>query len=98
MIIAQRTPIFLGWRKRSGADSEDFEHYHAPCLQYIAHGKECRIVTVLYPSNNGQVAIEKLEASSDINSTDVTLTILGNAVKIDENDYKTEDTNEALLS
>jgi hypothetical protein len=87
VIVAQKEPYFIGWRKRGGADSEEFEHYHAPCLQYVANGKEKRMVTVLYPSNNGEVAISNVTASECVNDTEIKLTVNGKEVVIDENDY-----------
>jgi hypothetical protein len=97
VIVAQKEPYFIGWRKKGGADSEDFEHFHAPCLQYVASGKEKRIVTVLYPSDSGEVALTEVIASDDVNDTSITLVINGSSVKIDENDYPcTSDANEKL--
>ena len=87
IIIAQKSPYFIGWRKRPGANSVDFEHYHAPCLQYVANGAEKRIVTVLYPSNSSQIAVTNVIADDDITSTDITLKINGTDVVINENDY-----------
>ncbi len=87
VLVAQKEPYFIGWRKRSGADSEDFEHFHAPCLQYVARGKEKRIVTLLYPSNNGKVAVREIFASDCVDDTLVTLVIDGTNYTIDENDY-----------
>ena len=97
IIVAQKEPIYIGWRKRGGADSEEFEHYHAPCLQYVGHGKQWRTVTVLYPSSNGVVAVEAVYASSEIEDTKITLTILGKTVAIDENDYRAKDAEEAFM-
>ncbi|MBQ9116585.1 MAG: alginate lyase family protein [Clostridia bacterium] len=86
--LAQKTPYFIGWRKRSGADSEDFEHYPAPCLQYIKNGVSARTVTALYPSDNGQVAIADISAGEKINDTDITLTFAdGSVITLNENDY-----------
>ena len=87
VIIAQYEPYYIGWRMKDGADSEEFEHYHAPCLQYIANGKEARIVTLLYPSNKEELAITKVIASERIEDTKVTLIINGKETVIDENDY-----------
>ena len=88
VLVAQKTPCYIGWRKRSGADSEDFEHFHAPCLQYIGSGREKRIVTVLYPSNNGEVAVKDAVISDDFNDTTVKLTLAdGSVITLDENDY-----------
>ena len=88
VIVAQKEPYFIGWRKRGGANSEDFEHYHAPCLQYVENGKEKRIVTVLYPSNNGEVAIKDVVASNDVACTLVKLVFAdGSEALIDEKDY-----------
>ena len=87
VIVAQKEPYFIGWRKRGGADSEDFEHFHAPCLQFVASGKEKRIVTVLYPSNNGKVAITDVKASDNVNGTEITLTVYGKEITVNENNY-----------
>jgi len=87
VIIAQYEPYYIGWRMKDGADSEKFEHSHAPCLQYIANGKEARIVTLLYPSNKEELAITKVIASERIEDTKVTLIINGKETVIDENDY-----------
>jgi hypothetical protein len=97
VLVAQKTPYFIGWRKRGGANSEDFEHYHAPAVQFVANGKEKRIVTVLYPSDGGEVAVTEVIASDDVNDTSITLVINGSSVKIDENDYPcSSDANEKL--
>lgn len=87
MIIAQKEPYFIGWRKRGGANSDDFEHYHAPCLQYVANGTEKRVVTVIYPSDNGEVAIKAVEATDRVEDTQIILDVKGERVVIDENDY-----------
>ena len=87
VIVAQKEPYFIGWRKRFGADSESFEHSPAPCLQYVARGKEKRIVTLLYPSNDGRISISEVIASDCVNDTSVTLIIDAKSYTIDENDY-----------
>jgi hypothetical protein len=98
VLIAQKTPYFIGWRKRGGANSEDFEHYHAPAVQFVANGKEKRIVTVLYPSDSGEVLITSVEADENVNETKFTLGFAdGKRVTLDENDYLcTSDANEKL--
>ena len=84
VIEAQKSP-FMGWRPRGGADSEEFEHYHAPCLCYTEKGTEARIVTALYPSNNGAVALKDIVS---VDGTKIKLVFAdGKAVVIDENDY-----------
>ena len=87
VIVAQKEPYFIGWRKKGGANSEDFEHYHAPCLQFVERGKEKRIVTVLYPSDNGETAVTDVISDTDIGATSVTLVINGKEIVIDEKDY-----------
>lgn len=88
VLVAQKEPVYIGWRPRGGANSYDFEHYHAPCIQYSEIGKEKRIVTVLYPSNDGNVEIKGVEASTDIADSEFTLVFAdGKRVKINENDY-----------
>ena len=98
VIVAQKEPYYIGWRKRSGADSESFEHSHAPCLQYVAHGKEKRIVTLLYPSNCVKVNVSEVIASDCVDDTLITLVIDGHKVVIDENDYVcSSDASERLI-
>ena len=97
IIVAQKEPYFIGWRKRGGANSEDFEHYHAPNVQFVACGKEKRTVTVLYPSNNGEVAVKGVMASDDVNDTVVYLDINGVKVAINENNYPCSEENEEML-
>ena len=75
--------------------SEDFKHYHAPCLQYAGHDKQWRTVTALSP-NNGVVAVECVNASSEIDDTKITLTVLGKTVVVNEKDYIAEDNEEAF--
>lgn len=87
LLVAQKQPYFIGWRKRSGADSDDFEHYHAPCVQYVMNGKAKRMVTLLYPSNNGEVVISEVVASDNVADTEIRFIICGKEVTIDENDY-----------
>ena len=88
VIVAQKTPIFIGWRPRGGANSEDFEHYHAPCLSYEGVGMEKKVATVLYPSNNGQVLIKGVEINDALSDTEFTLVFAdGSKITLDEKDY-----------
>ena len=88
VIVAQKEPIFIGWRPRGGADSEDFEHYHAPCLSFEGMGTEKKVATVLYPSNCGEVAVKAIEIKEAIGDTTFTLTFAdGSKLTIDEQDY-----------
>ena len=98
VIVAQKKPYFIGWRKRGGADSDDFEHFHAPCLQFVANGKEKRVVTVLYPSDNGETVISDVFASDDINATEITLTVNCKKTVIDEKDYECSESSAEKLS
>ncbi len=87
VIVAQKSP-YMGWRPRGGADSEEFEHYHAPCLCYTKRGMEKRTVTALYPSNNGEVAIKEIIAGDETSDTEITLVFAdGSRVTVNENDY-----------
>ena len=86
--IAQKEPYFIGWRKRPGANSKDFEHYPAPCLQFVGNGTSARVVTALYPSNNGKVAIKEIMTTDSIDDTKIVLVFDdGSVVVVDENDY-----------
>lgn len=98
VIVAQKQPIFIGWRKRGGANSEDFEHHHAPCLSFEAVGTEKRFATVLYPSNNGEVAIKDVVISDDPTDTWVKLVLTdGETVTVDERDYPAYSDSEEKL-
>ncbi len=89
LLIAQRKPYYIGWRKRSGADSNDFEHYHAPCVQFSAYGEKKRIVSALYPSNNGEIKLKDVVISDDFDDTKITLEFIdGSKVTLDEKDYE----------
>jgi hypothetical protein len=88
LLIAQKKPYFVGWRKRSGATSADFEHYHAPCLQFSEYGEKKRIVTALYPSNNGQVKLKDVIISNDFDDTKIKLVFDDSEITVDEKDYE----------
>ncbi len=95
VVVAQKEPLFMGWRPdHSGLGMDPVEvrneqnHYPAPCLRYHAFGTEKRIATVLYPSNNGEVAIKDIVISDDFADTKITLVFSdGSKVTLDENDY-----------
>ena len=95
VVVAQKTPFFMGWRPdHSGLGMDpvevrnEQEHHPAPCLRYHAFGTEKRVVTALYPSDNGQVAIKDIIISGDFNDTDITLVFAdGSKVILNENDY-----------
>ena len=95
VVVAQKTPFFMGWRPdHSGLGMDpvevrnEQEHHPAPCLRYHAFGTEKRVVTALYPSDNGQVAIKDIIISDDFNDTDITLVFAdGSKVTLNEKDY-----------
>ncbi|MBQ9116584.1 MAG: alginate lyase family protein [Clostridia bacterium] len=88
VIVAQTEPIYIGWRPKHAAGGTNPEHYPAPCLQYVKNGVSARIVTVLYPSDNGQVAIMDISAGDRVDDTDITLTFSdGSVITLNENDY-----------
>lgn len=86
-VVAQKTPYWLGWRPiRSTAAAH--EHAPAPCLRYPYTGKEQRLLTVLYPSNNGEVAIKAADCESSVSETSFTLTLgSGEKITLDEKDF-----------
>ena len=99
VLIGQKEPYYIGWRKRGGANSKDFEHYKAPAVQYVACGMEKRIATVLYPSDNGETRIVSVRASDDPSDTTIILELWdGSKVKIDENDHPCYFDSEEKLS
>lgn len=88
LLIAQKKPYYIGWRKKAGADSVEFEHYHAPCVQFSAYGEKKRIVSALYPSNNGQVKLKDVIISDDFDDTKITLVFDDGEITVDEKDYE----------
>ena len=97
VISAQYEPYYVGWRMRDGADSEEFEHSPAPCLQYTAVGREKRIVTLLYPSNSGKAENAEIVASDSVYDTEITLIVNGRSITVNEKDYPcAEDAEEKL--
>ncbi|MBE6609611.1 MAG: hypothetical protein E7634_02965 [Ruminococcaceae bacterium] len=95
VVVAQKEPLYMGWRPdHSGLGMDpvevrnEQEHSPAPCLRYHAFGLEKRIVTALYPSNNGEVAIKDIIISDDFTDTKIKLVFAdGSEALIDENDY-----------
>ena len=85
----------MGWRPdHSGLGMDpvevrnEQEHKPAPCLRYHAFGSEKRVVTALYPSNNGAVAIKDIIVSDDFGDTEITLVFDdGSKVVLNEKDY-----------
>ena len=105
VIVAQKTPIYIGWRPdHSGLGMDPVEvrneqnHKPAPCVQYKNRGLNCRTVTVLYPSNNGEVTIRGAVISDDFYDTEIKLVLDGgDTLVLNENDYAcSSDSEEAL--
>lgn len=85
-VVAQKTPYWLGWRPIRS--TVEHEHSPAPCLRYPHIGKEQRLITVLYPSNNGKVAIKAVECKNTVSDTVFTLTLEnGEKMTLDERDF-----------
>ena len=95
VVVAQKEPLYMGWRAdHSGLGMDPVEvrdvqeHHPAPCLRYHAYGKEKRIVTVLYPSNDGRVAIKDVIIGNDFADTSIKLVFdNGDELTLNENDY-----------
>ena len=95
VVVAQKEPLYMGWRPdHSGLGMDpvevrnEQEHKPAPCLRYHAFGDKKRIVTALYPSNNGEVAIKDIVISDDYNDTDIKLIFNdGSETVLSEKDY-----------
>ena len=76
----------MGWRPVHCA--EEHEHNPAPCLRYVKSGAQTRIVTALYPSNNGECAISKIEISDDFDSEEIKVIFRdGSETVVKESDY-----------
>ena len=89
-IVAQKTPYWMGWRPIHSP--VEHEHAPAPCIRYPYYGKEQRLITILYPSNNGEVAIKAVECKNDINDTVFTLTFAdGKTAVLDERDFPVDE-------
>ena len=95
VVVAQKEPLYMGWRPdHSGLGMDpvevrnEQEHKPAPCLRYHAFGDKKRIVTALYPSNSGEVAIKDIVISDDYNDTDIKLIFNdGSETVLSEKDY-----------
>ena len=88
VLVAQNEPIYIGWRPKHAAGGTNPEHYPAPCLQYVRNGVSARVVTALYPSDNGKVAIKEILTSDSVDDTKIALVFEdGSVVMVDENDY-----------
>ncbi|MBQ9116587.1 MAG: alginate lyase family protein [Clostridia bacterium] len=95
VVVAQKSPLYMGWRPdHSGLGMDPVEvrneqdHKPAPCLRYHKYGASKRIATVLYPSNNGEVAIKDVVISEDFEDTAVELVFSdGSHIVLNENDY-----------
>ena len=89
-VVAQKSPYWMGWRPIHSP--VEHEHAPAPCLRYPCVGKEQRLITVLYPSNNGEVAIKAVECKNDVNDTVFTLTLAdGRKLTLDEKDFPVDE-------
>ncbi len=85
--IGQYKPLYMGWRKRGGADSEEFEHFKAPCVRFSLTGKSARLVTALCPCKNEGKTVARVEASKDISETKINVIFTdGSDTIIDELD------------
>ena len=86
IVVAQKEPYWMGWRPVRCA--EEHEHNPAPCLRYVKSGAQTRIVTALYPSNNGECAISKIEISDDFASEEIKVIFRdGSETVVKESDY-----------
>ena len=88
VVIAQSEPLYMGWRPRHVAGGLEVEHYHAPCLRYHAFGEKKRVVTALYPSNNGETFLSDIVISDDFADTEIKLLFKdGSVAVLDEKDF-----------
>lgn len=85
--VGQNEPYYIGWRPNHGGYDRFKEHFPAPNLQFVGCGKEKRIVTALYPSNDGRCALKDVVISDDFNDTRIKLIFDdGGEITVDEND------------
>ena len=98
VIVARKEPTLLGWRPKHAAGGTNPEHYPAPCLQFVGNGTSARVVTALYPSNNGKVAIKEIMTTDSVDDTKIVLVFDdGSVVVLDEKEYPCyEDAAETL--
>ena len=86
IVVAQKNPYWIGWRPIFAAG--EHEHAPAPCIRYPFYGKEQRLITVLYPSNNGHVAIKSVDCKNSVSDTKFTLTFEnGEKITLDEQKF-----------
>ena len=99
IVIGQYEPIYMGWRKRGGANSEEFEHHKAPCVRFTLTGKSARLATALCPYKNEGKTVEKVEALNDVSDTRIKIVFTdGSETVIDESSYPcSENSPEKLM-
>ncbi len=86
IVVAQKDPYWMGWRPIHSPLPH--EHAPAPCLRYPYIGKEQRLITILYPSNNGKVLIKAVDCKNSVSDTKFTLTFEnGENITLDEKDF-----------
>ena len=89
IVVAQKQPYMMGWRPKHAPGGTEPEHYPAPCVRFVTeNAMDKRLVTALYPSNNGNVAIKDIIISDSACDTALTLVFEnGDRVTLDEKDY-----------
>ena len=86
IISGQKEPYMLGWRPVH--KTEEHEHNPAPCLRYTRNGGNVRIITALYPSDNGECVLSGIKISDSFSDDDITLTFNdGKNITVRESDY-----------
>ncbi len=91
--VGQTEPIFIGWRKKYDNAAAVNEGLPAPCVRYPLTGKTARMVTALCPCKDNGKTVASVEASREINHTEITLTFTdGRKVTLSESHYPCSDT------
>ena len=76
-------PVTLGHLDVIRRASETYEE-----VSYEGYGLQKKVATLLYPSNDGKVAITDVKIKDDLDDTTVELVFAdGSAVTVNENDY-----------
>ena len=86
IISGQEAPEWQGWTTDTGLQGD---YRPAPALRYRWNAGDSRVVTLFYPAGNGVCPIIKIEASSSIGDTAMTILLRdGGRFVLDEQKYK----------
>ena len=59
--IGETEPRFMGWRANRTPSLTEREHFPAPAVLFTENGKDARVVTVVYPTNEERIPVKAVE-------------------------------------